>query len=116
MITSTIILYYYLGGEGSPSRHVTLLLVIYGLAALMVSNIPYFSLKSERHKKASPDLDVGFRLYFDYTDHRSKADHVFYDCLTLHVIRAFVMVLNVLQAPAGEATERGESDAVRSRL
>lgn len=37
MITSTIILYYYLGGEGSPSRHLTLLLVIYGLAALRLA-------------------------------------------------------------------------------
>jgi len=46
MITSTVILYYFLGGEGSPSRHLTLLLVIYGLAVLMVSNIPYFSLKN----------------------------------------------------------------------
>jgi len=46
MITSTIILYYYLGGEGSLSRHLTLLLVIYGLAALIVSNIPFFSLKN----------------------------------------------------------------------
>lgn len=54
MITSTVILYYYLGGAGSPSRHVTLLLVIYGLAALMVSNIPYFSLKSTDVKKRHP--------------------------------------------------------------
>jgi hypothetical protein len=38
MITSTIILYYYyLGDEGSPSRHLTLLLVIYGLAALRLA-------------------------------------------------------------------------------
>jgi CDP-diacylglycerol--serine O-phosphatidyltransferase len=54
MITSTIILYYYLGGEGSPSRHLTLLLVIYGLAALMVSNIPFFSLKNNDIKKRHP--------------------------------------------------------------
>jgi CDP-diacylglycerol---serine O-phosphatidyltransferase len=54
MITSTIILYYYLGGEGSPSRHVTLLLVIYGLAALMVSSVPYFSLKNNDIKKRHP--------------------------------------------------------------
>ena len=33
MITSTVILYDYLGGAGSPSRHLTLLLVIYGLAS-----------------------------------------------------------------------------------
>jgi len=54
MITSTIILYYYLGGEGSASRHLTLLLVIYGLAALMVSNIPFFSLKNNDIKKRHP--------------------------------------------------------------
>jgi CDP-diacylglycerol--serine O-phosphatidyltransferase len=54
MITSTVILYYYLGGEGSPSRHITLLLVIYGLAALMVSSVPYFSLKNNDIKKRHP--------------------------------------------------------------
>lgn len=54
MITSTVILYYYLGGEGSPSRHLTLLLVIYGLAGLMVSNIPYFSLKNNDVRKRHP--------------------------------------------------------------
>ncbi|MGE5217494.1 MAG: CDP-diacylglycerol--serine O-phosphatidyltransferase [Chloroflexota bacterium] len=54
MITSTVILYYYLGGAGAPNRHVTLLLVIYGLAVLMVSNIPYFSLKNTDVKKRHP--------------------------------------------------------------
>jgi CDP-diacylglycerol--serine O-phosphatidyltransferase len=54
MITSTVILYYFLGGEGSPSRHLTLLLVIYGLAVLMVSNIPYFSLKNNDVKRRHP--------------------------------------------------------------
>jgi len=54
MITSTVILYYYLGGEGSPSRHLTLLLVIYGLAGLMVSNIPYFSLKNNDVRRRHP--------------------------------------------------------------
>ncbi len=54
MITSTVILYYYLGGAGSPNRHVTLLLVIYGLATLMVSNIPYFSLKNTDVKRRHP--------------------------------------------------------------
>jgi CDP-diacylglycerol---serine O-phosphatidyltransferase len=54
MITSTVILYYYLGVLGSPSRHITLLLVIYGLAALMVSSVPYFSLKNNDIKKRHP--------------------------------------------------------------
>jgi len=54
MITSTVILYYFLGGEGAPNRHLTLLLVIYGLAVLMVSNIPYLSLKNTDVKKRHP--------------------------------------------------------------
>ncbi len=55
MITSTVILYYYLGGEGSPNRHVTFLLLIYGLAVLMVSNIPYLSLKNNDIRKRHPE-------------------------------------------------------------
>ena len=55
MITSSVILYNFLDGAGSPSRHVIFLLVIYGLAALMVSNIPYFSLKSTDMRKRHPD-------------------------------------------------------------
>ena len=55
MITSSVILYNYLGGAVAPSRHLIFLLVIYGLAVLMVSNIPYFSLKNNDIKKRHPD-------------------------------------------------------------
>lgn len=55
MITSSVILYYYLGFEGAPMRHLTFLLVIYGLAILMVSNIPYFSLKNNDMRKRHPE-------------------------------------------------------------
>ena len=55
MITSSVIWYYYLGGEGAPNRHWIFLLVIYSLAALMVSNIPYFSLKNNDFRKRHPD-------------------------------------------------------------
>lgn len=48
MIAVTILLYYDMGGEGSPSRHVILLLEAYALALLMVSNIGYPSSKSLR--------------------------------------------------------------------
>jgi CDP-diacylglycerol--serine O-phosphatidyltransferase len=54
MIVSTIFLYYYLGGEGAPNKQVTLLLVIYGLAGLMVSGFPYFSLKNTDLRKRFP--------------------------------------------------------------
>jgi len=55
MITSSVILYNYLGGAGAPSRHLIFLLVIYGLAALMVSNVPYFSLKNNDIRKRHPN-------------------------------------------------------------
>jgi CDP-diacylglycerol--serine O-phosphatidyltransferase len=55
MITSSVILYYYLGFEGAPMRHLTFLLVIYGLAILMVSNIPYFSLKNNDMRRRHPE-------------------------------------------------------------
>jgi CDP-diacylglycerol--serine O-phosphatidyltransferase len=55
MITSSVILYYYLGFEGAPTRHLIFLLVIYGLAILMVSNIPYFSLKNNDMRKRHPE-------------------------------------------------------------
>ncbi len=53
-ITSTVLMYYFLGGEGAPNRHMISLLVIYGLAALMVSNFQYFSLKSADVRKRHP--------------------------------------------------------------
>ncbi len=54
MITSTVFLYYYLGGEGAPNRRIMLLLVIYGLAILMVSGFQYFSLKNTDLRKRFP--------------------------------------------------------------
>ena len=54
MIVSTVLLYYYLGGDGAPNKHITLLLVIYGLALLMVSGFPYFSLKNTDLRKRFP--------------------------------------------------------------
>jgi len=54
MITSTVFLYYYLGGEGAPNKRITLLLIIYGLAALMVSGFQYFSLKNTDLRKRFP--------------------------------------------------------------
>jgi CDP-diacylglycerol--serine O-phosphatidyltransferase len=54
MIVATVLLYYYMGGEGAPNKQLTLLLVIYGLAGLMVSGFPYFSLKNNDLRKRHP--------------------------------------------------------------
>lgn len=54
MIVSTVLLYYYLGGDGAPNKQITLLLVIYGLALLMVSGFPFFSPKNTDLRKRFP--------------------------------------------------------------
>jgi len=38
-------LYYFFGGEGATYRHLIVLLMVYALAGLMVSNVRYFSFK-----------------------------------------------------------------------
>jgi len=45
MIVATVLLYYFFGGEGATHKHVILLLLIYSLAGLMVSEVPYYSFK-----------------------------------------------------------------------
>ncbi|MDX2168836.1 MAG: CDP-diacylglycerol--serine O-phosphatidyltransferase [Deltaproteobacteria bacterium] len=45
VIASTVMLYYFFGGEGATYRHLIVLLMIYALAGLMVSNVRYFSFK-----------------------------------------------------------------------
>jgi CDP-diacylglycerol--serine O-phosphatidyltransferase len=45
VVASTVILYYFFGGEGATYRHLIILLMVYALAGLMVSNIRYFSFK-----------------------------------------------------------------------
>ena len=63
MIVSTVLLYYYLGGDGAPNKHITLLLVIYGLALLMVSGFPYFSLKNTDLRKRFPIWTFVFGIF-----------------------------------------------------
>jgi CDP-diacylglycerol--serine O-phosphatidyltransferase len=45
VVASTVMLYYFFGGEGATYRHLIVLIMVYTLAALMVSNVRYFSFK-----------------------------------------------------------------------
>lgn len=45
MIVGTVLLYYFFGGEGATHKHIILLMLIYALAGLMVSEVPYYSFK-----------------------------------------------------------------------
>ena len=54
MITAIVLMYYFLHGEGAASKQIILLLVIYLLAGLMVSNFQYFSFKQVTLKRKHP--------------------------------------------------------------
>jgi CDP-diacylglycerol--serine O-phosphatidyltransferase len=54
MIAATVLLYYFLGGEGAANKRFILLLVIYMLAGLMVSQFHYFSPKQLDLKRRHP--------------------------------------------------------------
>ena len=45
MIVATVLMYHYLGGAGAGHKQIILLLVIYSLAGLMVSNFRYLSIR-----------------------------------------------------------------------
>ncbi len=54
VIAATVLLYYKYGGAGATHKHLLVLLVIYGLAALMVSNVKYFSFKELQLHRRHP--------------------------------------------------------------
>jgi CDP-diacylglycerol--serine O-phosphatidyltransferase len=54
MVALTVLLYYFFGGEGATHKHVITLLLIYVLAALMVSSLPYYSFKDLRWHRRQP--------------------------------------------------------------
>src|SRR6185295_3102507 len=54
VIAATVLLYYYFGGEGETNKHVSMLLVIFAVAGLMVSEIRYYSFKEIRFHHRHP--------------------------------------------------------------
>jgi CDP-diacylglycerol--serine O-phosphatidyltransferase len=54
MIVATVLLYYFFGGEGATHKHIILLLLIYSLAGLMVSEVPYYSFKDIHWQSRQP--------------------------------------------------------------
>lgn len=45
VVASTVLIYFYLGGQGAANKMLVMPLLILGLAALMVSEVRYFSFK-----------------------------------------------------------------------
>jgi len=54
VVASIVLVYYYFGGEGPTLGHLSLLLVTYALAGLMVSNLKYFSFKETELYRRQP--------------------------------------------------------------
>ena len=54
VVATTILIYDFLGGESPTSKHITLLMLIYILAGLMVSNIRYYSFKELNFRNRQP--------------------------------------------------------------
>jgi CDP-diacylglycerol--serine O-phosphatidyltransferase len=55
VIASTVILFYHVGGQGNlPTKRLTMLLVIYAVALLMVSEIRYLSFKDMQLHRRHP--------------------------------------------------------------
>jgi CDP-diacylglycerol--serine O-phosphatidyltransferase len=54
VIAATVLLYYWLGGEGETGKHIMMLLVIFAVAGLMVSEIRYYSFKEIRFHHRHP--------------------------------------------------------------
>jgi len=54
VISATVLLYYYFGGEGAANKHILMLLVIYAVAGLMVSELRYYSFKEIRFHHRHP--------------------------------------------------------------
>ncbi len=58
VIASSVLLYYYLGGEGEPYGRLTLLFTTFALAGLMVSNFKYFSFKENELLRRQPFITL----------------------------------------------------------
>lgn len=54
MVAATVLLYYFFGGQGATHKHIIVLLLIYALAVLMVSSIPYYSFKDVQWRRRQP--------------------------------------------------------------
>lgn len=54
VIAATVLLFYFFGGEGAANKHILMLLLIYGVATLMVSEIRYYSFKEIRFHHRHP--------------------------------------------------------------
>lgn len=95
MIAATVLLYYDMGGEGSPSRHITLLIECYALALLMVSNIPYLSSKA-LHLESVKAFQTLILVVFLLTLLAAEPTRTLFGAVLLYVLSGLVLQLRRL--------------------
>jgi len=54
VIAATVLLFYFFGGEGAANKHILMPILIYAVAALMVSEVRYYSFKEIRFHHRHP--------------------------------------------------------------
>ncbi len=54
LVASTVLIFFYMGQGQETAKHVTILVLVYSLAFLMVSNIKYYSFKELNLSKRMP--------------------------------------------------------------
>lgn len=65
MVCATVLLFFYIGKGEELTRHITVLVLIYALAFLMISNVKYYSFKQLNLSQRMPfRLLVGLILLF----------------------------------------------------
>jgi CDP-diacylglycerol--serine O-phosphatidyltransferase len=115
VIASTVLLYYWFGGDGAVSKHIMMLLVIYAVAALMVSEIKYYSFKEIRfhHRHPFPVL-LGLILLIYVT--AAQPEVVLFFGIGGYALSGPLSALyrKLRGRPASEATVTPEPAAVRA--
>lgn len=102
MISLTVLLYFFLGGEGATHKHLIQLLLTYSLATLMVSSVPYLSFKEIHWRRRQPfslliALIVGINLLIAYPQ------LVAFGLITIYILSGPVWWLAQLLRPSNRA-------------
>jgi CDP-diacylglycerol--serine O-phosphatidyltransferase len=109
VVATTILMYYFLGGEGETNKHITLLLLIYALAGLMVSTVPYYSFKDLhlRHRQPFWLLIVGI-IVVQVTI--AEPQLMLFSIFSLYTLSGPVMLLLRFRSPIAPSLEPSVSN------
>ncbi len=90
MVASTVLLFYHFGGQGAATKRVLLLAMVYGLAVLMVSQVPYSSFKKLNMRARQPLLAFAGLLLL-VTLLAAKPEIVLFTALACYVVSGPVL-------------------------